>query len=63
MVRVVDQVVLVLSVLLQVVEGNGVSLDANFFDKLAELTISTLTQVSEQTVLELGALLHAGVGW
>ena len=63
MVRVVDQVVLVLSVLLQIVEGNGVSLDADFFDKLAELTISTLTEISEQTVLELGALLHAGVSW
>lgn len=61
LIRVMDHVILVLSEVLKVVEGNSVSLDSNFFHELAKLTVRTFAQVSQESVLELRALLHVRV--
>ena len=61
MVRVVDHVVLELSEFLDVVVRNGVAFDANFLDKITQLTIGTLVQVLEQTVRELRVLSHTSI--
>ena len=53
-----NHVVLILSVVLQVKERNCVALDPNLLYKLSELTVRTLTQISQQTVLELSVFLH-----
>ena len=45
-----------------VVEGDGVSLDSNFLEKIGELTPSSLACIAEETVLELAGLLHFRVG-
>lgn len=52
------QVVLILSVVLQVKERNRVALDSYFLDELSEFTVGTLTEIGQQTVLELRVFLH-----
>ena len=57
-----DKLVLGGAVLLNVVEGDGVPLDSNFLDEVAELAPSTLTQIVKETMFELAGLLHLSVG-
>ena len=61
MIRVVDHVVLVLTVLFEVVEGDCVTLNAHLFDEIAKIAPRALMQVLEQTERELGVVLHGGV--
>ena len=61
LVRLVHHVVFVLSESLQVVERNSVSLDSHFLDELSKVTVSAFTEVSQQTVFMLVALLQVGI--
>jgi len=58
----VDHVILELAVLVQVVEWNSVALNTDLFDKISQITVGTLSKISEKTMLELAVLLLLGIG-
>lgn len=56
-----DHVILEHTILIQVVEWNSVALNTDLLDKFSQITVGTLSEISEKTMLELARLLLLGV--